>query len=44
MKHRTELSSEEQGKAAPLHLQRVLVSAVVLKDECDGGDVSCTEH
>lgn len=27
-----------------VHLQPVLVPAVILKDESDGGDVSWTEH
>lgn len=27
-----------------VHLQHILVSAVVLKDESDCGDMCCTEH
>lgn len=27
-----------------IHLHIILVNAVVLKDQSDGGDVSCTEH
>lgn len=43
-------SREDTGKASLMwsawlfHLQRVLVPAVVLEDQSDGGDVSCAEH
>lgn len=31
-------------KSTYVHLQHILVSAVVLKDESDCGDMCCTEH